>query len=553
VTNSKPERVLIFAASQRDAESSCELLTKNAIDGQICNDLAELEKEIKAGAGALVLAKEALSPKTSQIFTKFLAKQPAWSFLPIIFLTSSGDMGGDYSRNLELLRPLRNATFLERPVRLSTFLSVIHAALADRRRQYEVRDLLAALEKARMDAEAASQAKSDFLANMSHEIRTPLGAIVGFSELLMEPQIEEKEKSQYLLTIKRNGNLLSALINDILDLAKVESGRIDTEAIDVSVNELMSEITSAMAPKAAMKGVALVIRWNPDVPSVIKTDPIRLKQILVNVIGNAIKFTDEGRIICALRVTVKKGRRILHIEVIDSGVGIPEDQRPRLFRPFSQADNSITRKYGGTGLGLILSRKLAQALGGDLVLQKSEPGKGSTFEITVDISSEVEKEIAKSQMAATTASDGTVLPLSQCRVLLVDDSKDNQVLISLLLKLAGAEVTTANDGAEAIEKAMAGDFDVVLMDIQMPRLGGYEATTQLREKSYLRPIVALTAHALKEDHQRCLEAGCNDYLTKPVNRLELIKAVKHYYQNPFISQQRMINSPSPLSSPKNFP
>lgn len=526
------ERVLVLTASQRDAESTYQIFLSAQINSVPCKDIEDLIRQIQTGAGAVILAKEVLTSKTILKLSEVLNGQPTWSFLPIIILIGAGDLALGNEETLRLLKPLRNRTLLERPVRIGTLTSVVQSALSDRKRQYEVRNLLMALETSKREAIAANQAKSVFLANMSHEIRTPLGAILGFSDFLLEPGLSEQEKKTYMTTIKRNSKLLSALIDDILDLAKVESGKIAIEKIDVSLHELMSEVIFALEPKAIAKKIPLFLRWDPSVARNIHTDPIRLKQILINIIGNAIKFTKEGQIEIRLFSSEDASQKQkLHIEVTDTGVGIPNEHLPNLFQPFTQADSSITRKFGGTGLGLVLSKKLAQALGGDLSLVKSEPNKGSRFHISIDISGSTEVEPKLHVHAKPIVDIVGSQPLKNCRILLVDDSLDNQVLISRLLKISGAEVETANDGIEGVEKAMSRKFDIVLMDIQMPRLGGREATVQLRQKGFAKPIIALTAHALKEDRDKCLELGCDYYLTKPVHRHELIQTVANYYNS----------------------
>ena len=520
----KNARVLILAASLKDATSSQALLNQIQIESVICTSIFHLQEEMADGAGVLLLAKEVLNESAIESLSNVLKKQAPWSFIPIVLLVTSGDLNHAGPQVLQLLKPLPNITLLERPVRIGTLLSVIQANLADRQRQFRVRDLLEDLEKSRSEAISASEAKSNFLANMSHEIRTPLGAILGFSELLMEPAISERDKLSYVEVIKRSGQMLSALVADVLDLSKVEAGKISVESIDISLNELFSEVISTLEPRASAKNINLVIVSDATVPRKIKSDPVRLKQILINIIGNAIKFTSEGKV--EVRVLApprfSEGKKTLRVQIKDSGLGISEAQAVNLFKPFAQADSSITRKYGGTGLGLALSKKLAQALGGDLTLLSSKLGEGSTFEISLDISStseELSEEAPHSLLPA--------ISLNGVRVLVVDDSLDNQVLITQMLKLAGAETDVAGDGLEAMEKALQDNYDLILMDIQMPRLGGREATSMLRSQGYPKPIVALTAHAFKEDRDLCIAAGCDDYLTKPLHRFQLLQVVQN--------------------------
>lgn len=515
-SNNLNDRILVFASSRRDAQSTCKLFEAAGLSCVAVPDFGSLFAEIDRGAGVIIIAKEVLDRSSVQELKSHLDRQPRWSFLPLILLAGPGDLNKSSTAVMNLLHPLRNMTLLERPVRTSTLLSVVKAALADRQRQYELRDVLAELEISKSEAIAASEAKSSFLANMSHEIRTPLGAILGFSELLTTDGVAPEEKLTYTQTIRRNGQLLSALIDDVLDLAKVESGHLTIERIDVAVRELFSDVISAMQPRAFIKKVALSLTLAADVPWIVNTDPVRFKQILINVVGNAIKFTAQGEI----SVSVSSDASVLRILVSDTGIGITESQAQNLFSAFSQADSSITRRFGGTGLGLALSKKLAQALGGDLILKSSEKGRGSQFEISIARGQPLSTELVSSPSGTS-----QIATIKDLRILVVDDSVDNQTLIGHFLRLADASIETASDGIEAIERLGAQSFDVVLMDIQMPRLGGYEAVARLRQSGYRKPIVALTAHAFKEDHDRAIAAGFNDYLTKPIDRARLIETI----------------------------
>ena len=371
-------------------------------------------------------------------------------------------------------------------------------------------------------AESANAMKSAFLANMSHEIRTPLGAILGFAELLREPTHDPQERKSYHEIIKRNGEQLSSLIDDILDLSKIESGHLKTEILSYSIRDLVSEVCSLLTIKANEK--RLYLRWmvHPDVPGEIRTDPVRLRQILTNVVGNAIKFTKQG----GVEVEVSRAKdSSIRLRVTDTGIGVSREQAANLFKPFSQADLSITRKYGGTGLGLTLSKKLAFALGGDLVLARSEPDVGSTFEITVH-NQQANTSVATSIARASVSEPANVAgkaALQGMRILLVEDSPDNQLLITVMLEDHGACVEVANNGREALEKYATIEHDLTLMDIQMPEMDGFTATQLLRERGYDKPIIALTAHAMSEVALQCLNVGCTDYLTKPINLNEMIR------------------------------
>lgn len=382
---------------------------------------------------------------------------------------------------------------------------------------------------AKQAAVAASVAKTQFLANMSHEIRTPLGAMLGFAELMLNSEMSVDERNQNLNTIMRSGQQLLRIIDEILDISKVEAGRLDIENIEVNLATLLRDLQTLMIVKAQAKGIGLEFKFNSKIPERVITDPTRLRQILLNMISNAIKFTEKGK------VTLETGwyNSRLSFRVRDTGVGIDMHVAEKLFQPFVQVDSSTTRRFGGTGLGLALSRKLAEALGGNVQLESSNSGQGSCFLIEVagvpvepvHFFETLEKDTVEPKQDFPALNDSNAL--RGVRVLLVEDAPINQILISRFLTGAGAHVELANNGVEGVQKALTGDFGIVLMDIQMPEMDGYEATTTLRGRGYKTPIIALTAHALKEDRDRCLAAGCSDHLTKPIDRRLLISQISN--------------------------
>lgn len=503
------------------------LLSASAIATRICGDFSEMTAETSGEIGAVILASEVLNAENLVELREFIANQPSWSQLPVLLLSGVVGDGGENASESKLLKLIPIACVLDRPLQPNTFVSLVRTALKERALQNKIHSLTAALDKSRSEAERANRAKSDFLANMSHEIRTPLGAVLGFSEMLIDSELSSTDRQNYASAIGRNGKLLLALVNDILDLAKVESGRVEIENIEISLKEFFSEVISALQPLALIKNVSIELLLDQSVPDMVKTDPLRLKQILTNIAGNAVKFSRDSKVV--MKVSLESANHeldLLTIDVVDRGVGIPPLSQARLFQPFVQADTSSTREYGGTGLGLVLSRQLARLMGGDLTLLKSEPRQGSTFRISLVVGQIAQaKTPTVERLLHRKGSLGVVKEIAGLRLLLVEDSPDNRVLIGRILKNSGANLETANDGLEGLTKALADHFDVVIMDVQMPRLDGYQAASQLRQHGYDGPIIALTAHALKGERERCLSAGYNEYLTKPVDRKALVNAI----------------------------
>jgi|GEM_PF-3728273 len=381
------------------------------------------------------------------------------------------------------------------------------------------------LVRARVDAEIANHAKSAFLAHMSHELRSPLGIILGFIDLAMEDK-DDSAKSKHLETIKRNAQQLLALVDEVLDLGKIESGKISIDIEDVRLDKLVEEIGGSLQIKARERRVALSFIIAPDTPLELRTDPLRLKQILRNIVGNALKYTEKGSVSCEVRrVNQRAGQpEMIEFRVIDTGIGIPAEDIGRLFFPFSRGQQ---KKYSGTGLGLVLSRRLARLLGGDVVLERSEPGKGSTFKVSIVASRKVDPGLAgySAHEIGIEKLSESAGKLSGMRILVVDDVADNRLLISRYLEVAGASVATAAGGGEAVTMALQDGYDVVLMDLSMPDMSGQEATEAMRKEGYRIPIVALTAHAMREEKEKALNHGFNDYLTKPIVRDVLIDAI----------------------------
>jgi CheY-like chemotaxis protein/nitrogen-specific signal transduction histidine kinase len=397
-------------------------------------------------------------------------------------------------------------------------------------------ELLAAKEQ----AEIASRAKSDFLARMSHEVRTPLTAILGFADMLMDPAQTPAERAECVRTIRRNGEHLLGLVNDILDISKIEAGKVRVERIDCDAAALAADVCGLLNERARGKGLYLRLDRNASPPLMVKTDPLRLRQVLVNLIGNAIKFTERGGVVVRLEVVGGTGAESeceLRFEVEDTGIGMTPEQAARVFSAFEQADSSTARRFGGSGLGLSISRRFARLMGGSISVV-SLPGKGSTFTLMLrcEHGSGEAREAPRLREHAEPG-EGAAARLAG-RILLVEDGPDNQRLISLLLCKAGAEVDVAGNGRIAIEmaatsRAQGRPYGLILMDMQMPELDGFAATELLRERGWKEPIVAITALAMSGDREKCLAAGCDDYLTKPIDRGALMSTCAQHMRGEF--------------------
>jgi signal transduction histidine kinase/CheY-like chemotaxis protein len=411
----------------------------------------------------------------------------------------------------------------------------------------QLEKIMETLKEAHRAADAANESKSLFLANMSHEIRTPMTSILGFVEEIQQTcphrcDYGSGEMKEHLQVISRNGEHLLKLINEILDLSKIESGKLEVEWLTCSPIKLVSEMQSLMQARAQAKGLAMRVEFAGPIPETIESDPTRLRQVLLNLLGNAIKFTEQGEVTLSVGLDhAEDGRDVLCFEVRDTGPGMTAEQMQKLFQPFVQADASTTRRFGGTGLGLIISKQFVELLGGQITVD-SQLGNGTCFRCTVATGDLADVPLIQSPSTAmdsqprSDARKTCQLPdLAGWRILLVEDGKDNQRLIRHILNRAGVETDVAENGKAGLEQALAqrdqgSAYDVILMDIQMPVMDGHEATRRLRRAGYSGAIIALTAEAMVHEQQRCLDAGCDGYIAKPIQRSEFFNTIQQCRQ-----------------------
>ncbi|HLL70722.1 MAG TPA: ATP-binding protein [Pyrinomonadaceae bacterium] len=532
------ERVLLLAPTGRDAHMVAKVLGEAGVSAEACGDINDFCQKLSDGAGAAFITEEALDATALKCLVEALGAQPPWSDFPLVVLTSGG---GDAPPNMRLLKTLAdagNVTLIERPTRIITLVSALHAALRARRRQYEVREHLHAQKRTEeeralllVEAEAANRTKDEFLATMSHELRTPMTAILGWAQLLRSRTLNEEDFARALEIVERNAQSQKKLIDDLLDISRIITGKLRLDVQPVDLASVVAAAVDALRPTAEAKAIRLQPLLDPQAGPV-SGDTDRLQQVVWNLLSNAVKFTPRGG-----RVQVRLERVNSHVEIIvsDSGRGISAEFLPHVFDRFRQADGTSTRKHGGLGLGLSIVRQLVELHGGTVGVESDGEGQGATFivQLPLMVTRKQSNAALSERRHPTAGGDGLSFDcppsLEGLRVLVVDDEADTLRLLRTVLERCGTEVTTAGSVAEALAAFAASKPDVLISDIGMPETDGYELIGKLRAAesgSNARiPAIALTAYARVEDRVRALNAGFQVHVPKPIEPVELLAVV----------------------------
>ena len=521
-------RVLIFAPIGRDASLTAELLSRAGIACQVCHAMNDVCIELARGAGAILLTEEALADPRLDDLADALASQPPWSDISILLFAGS-DRSQASLRTLHKLEVLRNVTLLDRPIRTAAVISTVRAALRGRQRQYELRDTLVALQRARLDAEHANRLKDEFLATVSHELRTPLNAILGWVAMLRQARFEPTRVAGILEIVERNAKAQAQLIADVLDISRMISGRVKLELTPVSLARVILDAVDSVRPGAAARAIDL--KLDVDEGPVANADPDRLQQVVWNLLSNACKFTPEGgRIDVALRAS----RTHATITVADTGVGISSDFLPHVFDRFRQAEQGFTRSHGGLGLGLAIVKQLVEMHGGEATARSDGPSKGATFDVRLPLARTIPREHRVRQ--ETPSSELPKVDLSDHSILVVDDDEATRDLMVTLLSQCGAKVRAVGNAPQALQEFDVDIPGLVLADIGMPGEDGLSMIKRIRRRPPARGglvrAVAISAYARPEDRQAALAAGYDDYLAKPAMPADVIRAVDRWLARP---------------------
>jgi signal transduction histidine kinase/ActR/RegA family two-component response regulator len=523
------ERVLVFMPTGRDASLVCSTLRNSNIAAQPCADSVELKEEIAKGAGAVLLAEEALQNGTLEELTETFDKQPIWSDIPVVLFASSGQHAETL---LETVGTQFNATIVERPIRITMLISAVRAVLRARERQYQTRDLLYQLEQ-------ADHQKDLFLAMLSHELRTPLNSMLGWIQILRDKRTEKQVDVKYGLdVIERNAKAQSELISDILFVSRVITGKLTLNTETVDLIRVVQASIDIIYPSVEAKKIQMQTAFGAGVIP-IKGDPDRLQQVFLNLFSNAIKFTPEGG---KIEVRIRRANSNVEVEVSDTGQGIKPEFLPFVFERFRQADNSYTRQVGGLGLGLAIVRHLVEMHGGSVSVESAGENKGAAFRIVLPIFVEQEKEKSPSADFNKTLehSDNGEL-LKGVRVLLVEDNEDSRDMLKIMFEQYGMEITAVDSAAAALSAVAEIKPDVLVSDVGLPGTDGYELISRIRQlppdQGGAVPAVALTGYASLQDRARAFEVGYQEHVAKPVNIDKLVELIKKLIAGNGVVQQ----------------
>lgn len=493
--------MLVLAPTGRDAELVVQVLAHAGLKAIPSRDVVELCRVAARGAGALLLTDEVLDERAIKCLLELLHQQPPWSDLPLLLLVSSEASAESLLRHFGAHA---NVTILERPIHLTTFSSATLAAISARRRQYQIRDLLRELEK-------ADRLKDEFLATLSHELRNPLNSIIGNAMILLRsPQTEQQPfVHQAAETIHRNASAQARLINDLLDLSRLQTGKLALDRQVVALASVLADAVESVRETARTRRITVDVRLSQE-PLLVEADAVRLEQIVWNLLNNALKFTPDAGGTVTLSLAQEQGQAKLVVE--DHGQGIEPDFLPHIFEMFRQEDARTTKVHGGMGIGLALVRQLAELHGGRVEAESAGAGQGARFTVWLPLYQ------AKPKPNSTVKRNGNA-NLAGLQILVVDDTADSVEMMRMLLELEGAQVTTATSGAEALRHSAVANFNLIISDISMPGMDGYELIERLRGEAHTAhvPAIALTGFGRPEDAERARQAGFNTHLTKPLN------------------------------------
>jgi signal transduction histidine kinase/ActR/RegA family two-component response regulator len=537
---------ILVLAPARDAALAATVLAEAGLDAEPCEDILDFVRKLESGVGAAVIAEETLRPPATAVLVEGVRRQPPWSDVPLLVLTSGGEASEESAAAVRAVEEAGNVTLLERPVRVPTLLSAIRAALRARRRQYEVRDhlaerrraeaererLLARERAARAEVEAANRAKDEFLAVLSHELRTPLQPILGWVKLLRQQPADAATLGRGLETIERNARMQAQIVEDLLDVSRVIAGKLRLELRPVSLVPIVEAAVEAVRQAADAKSITTEAAYPAGSP-VVYGDPHRLQQVAWNLLSNAVAFTPaHGRVV----VRVERSGGHVEVRISDTGQGIPAHFLPHIFERFRQADSTSTRRHGGLGLGLAIVRHLVDLHGGVVRAESGGEGMGATFTISLPLVSQPsEVGTGAPRSVAGESRDAGTVSLAGLSILVVDDDADTCDLLSTVLGYYGADVRAASSAEEALRLVGARPPHVLVSDIAMPGVDGYQLVRRLRamekERGWRIATLALTAHARASDTEQAFIAGFEAYIAKPVEPAELAQAIAKLAQD----------------------